>query len=97
MARKGGDGVLMAQEGAPALLSLMSDATAALLRELLAPHSTSGHKRSGLRLVHHAGYHASSMGTEAPAPIKTFSDPKQRGAIAHWQPEASAASGGGIP
>ena len=97
VARKGGDGVLMAQEGAPALLSLMSDATAALLRELLAPHSTSGHKRSGLRLVHHAGYHASSMGTEAPAPIKTFSDPKQRGAIAHWQPEASAASGGGIP
>lgn len=78
----------------PPLLSLMPQATASVLRELLASSSSPDEQRSALRLVQIGGFHAHMIAGGAAPPVQTYSNPKQRGAIEMW---ANSHGGGGIP
>ena len=81
---------------APALLSLMPGATAAVLRSLLRPGAAPDEQRSGLRLVGNCGYHASMVANTPVPKIKSAAmNPKQRGAIEMWRTDP--AGGGGMP
>ena len=77
----------------PPLLSLMPEATASVLCDLLAPTSGSENQRSALRLVQTCGFHAHMITGGAAPHIQTYSKPKQRGAIEMW----AAPHGAGIP
>ena len=77
----------------PPLLSLMPQATASVLRELLASSSSPDEQRSALRLVQIGGFHAHMIAGGAAPRVQTYSNPKQRGAIEMW----ASPHGGGIP
>ena len=80
-------------QGLPPLLSLMPQATASVLRDLLAPTSSEDRQRSALRLVQTGGFHAHMMTGGTAPKIQTYSNPKQRGAIEMW----ASPHGGGMP
>ena len=81
---------------APALLSLMPGATAAVLRSLLRPGASPDEQRSGLRLVGNCGYHASMVSNTPADPITSVAtSPMRRGAIEMWRTDP--AGGGGMP
>ena len=77
--------------GLPPLLSLMPQATASVLRDLLT--SSPDDQRSALRLVQAGGFHAHMMTGGTVPRIQTYSNPKQRGAIEMW----ASPHGGGMP